>query len=197
MDVTPIVLDREKAEQLYRQYLKDRHYSKPLDQAIARVYRHIKRGRVVIKALESIVAAGLKESGPDAGLPKLALTNAAGEHCHLTPHSDGSAIMSSSPRPRYSDRRNTWRFAPHSFAFPPEVSRKWRHQAALPFIPSTVRPLRALASYHVLWEAEWTQRVPEDPLLLRHCGAGDMWLVIAAWDLTEVERIALEGFRVH
>lgn len=33
--------------------------------------------------------------------------------------------------------------------------------------------------------------MPKDPYLLRRIGKGDMWLVVAAWDLTEVERAAL------
>jgi len=35
--------------------------------------------------------------------------------------------------------------------------------------------------------------VPRDPYLLRRLGKGDLWLVVAAWDLTEVERAALQS----
>jgi hypothetical protein len=41
-----------------------------------------------------------------------------------------------------------------------------------------------------LWEAEWRRVAPRDPYLLRHVG-GDIWVVLAAWDLTEVERAAM------
>ena len=44
-----------------------------------------------------------------------------------------------------------------------------------------------LTGYHVLWEAEWQQVVPRDPFLLRHIG-GDLYSVVAAWDLTDLER---------
>lgn len=76
-------------------------------------------------------------------------------------------------------------------------NRPWRAEAQVPLIPLPLRPkVRAkgddpLQNYHVLWEAEWTNRVPFDPLLLRRIGKADLWLVCAAWELSEVERAAL------
>ena len=61
----------------------------------------------------------------------------------------------------------------------------------MPVIPVHLRPRRGLQNYHVLWEAEWERIPPRDPMLLRRIGRGDMSLVVAAWDLTEVERAAL------
>jgi hypothetical protein len=63
-------------------------------------------------------------------------------------------------------------------------------EAIVPIVPVYLRPKRGLANYHVLWEAEWRRIPPHDPMLLRRIG-GDMWLVVAQWDLTEVERAAL------
>ena len=61
----------------------------------------------------------------------------------------------------------------------------------VPIVPLHLRPKRGLQNYYTLWEAEWGPIVPKDPMLLRPIGKGDMWLVVAAWDLTEVERAAL------
>jgi hypothetical protein len=75
-------------------------------------------------------------------------------------------------------------------SFPGNTS--WRNaEAIVPIVPLGERPKRALANYHILWEAEWTKAVPIDPFLLRRIGKSDMWLVLAMWDLTEVERAAL------
>jgi hypothetical protein len=71
------------------------------------------------------------------------------------------------------------------------VKGHWRAEALVPSVPVHLRPKRGLASYHVLWEAEWTKVVPRDPYLLRRIGRADLWLVCAAWELTEVERAAL------
>lgn len=77
--------------------------------------------------------------------------------------------------------------------FPGQKDRgRWNAaQATLPLIPLHLRPQRALANYHILWEAEWTRIPPRDPYLLRRIGNADLWLVVAHWDLTEVERGAL------
>jgi len=75
----------------------------------------------------------------------------------------------------------------------PDTTR-WNHEAAVPLIPVHLRPKAALSNYHILWEAEWTKRYPVDPYLLRRFG-GDAWLVVAAWDLTDVER-AVMGSRL-
>jgi hypothetical protein len=48
-----------------------------------------------------------------------------------------------------------------------------------------------MQNYHVLFEAVWSKAPPSDPFLLRRLGKGDLWLVLAMWDLTEVERAAL------
>lgn len=68
MDVTKLAVSTAEAARLYREYRDHRHSATPIDDEIRRVYREISRGKVVIRAIESIRAAGL---GPDA-LPKLA-----------------------------------------------------------------------------------------------------------------------------
>jgi hypothetical protein len=37
---------------------------------------------------------------------------------------------------------------------------------------------------------EWTRVPPRDPALLRHI-RGDLWVVLAVWDLTDLERLVL------
>lgn len=44
----------------------------------------------------------------------------------------------------------------------------------------------------MLFEAEWRPEPPKDPALLRHIG-GDLYSVVAVWDLTELERAVLAG----
>jgi len=61
----------------------------------------------------------------------------------------------------------------------------------VPLIPVHLRPRKAIDKYHVLWEADWNQ-YPVDPYLLRRFGA-DAWLVVAAWDLTPVERAVMSS----
>lgn len=184
MNVEKIEVSRAKARELYRAYKTHQHYQKPIDHAIQRAYHLIAQGRVIIKALESIRAAGTNEQG----LPKLAIANATDERCPLRIWKDGSAVMG---RDRHSrDRTNTFRFPAGTFERVPSDPRWNGYAAMVPLVPIHLRPKRALAAYHILFEAEWTRTVPKDPYLLRRL-SGDMWLVVAAWDLTEVERAAL------
>ena len=65
-------------------------------------------------------------------------------------------------------------------------------RAMVPLVPPPLRPAHALRNYHVLWEADWQQAPPADPALLKHIG-GDLYAVLAIWDLTELERAVLAG----
>lgn len=75
--------------------------------------------------------------------------------------------------------------------------------ALVPMIPPQVRDEAGVLAYRdrdhfLLWEVdEWHEEParafpPVDPLLLRHLG-GDAYAVLAAWDLTPLERLAMAG----
>lgn len=191
MDTQSITLDREKARDLYRAYKKHAHYSDPMDDEIRRAYQLLAQGRLVIKALDSIVKAGVG----DDGWPKLAISRADLPKCSCMIRSDGSAVMNCEPSRRWrrgNSSPSKW------FDFPIGTflvsKRKGYHQdgeALVPPIPLHIRPKRGLENYHILWEAEWQRVPPRDPFLLRRIGVSDMWLVVAMWELTEIERVAL------
>lgn len=63
--------------------------------------------------------------------------------------------------------------------------------AVVPHIPPGLRP-DALERYNVLWEADWQRKQPVDPALLRHLH-GDLYVVVASWDLSDLERAVLNG----
>lgn len=64
----------------------------------------------------------------------------------------------------------------------------------VPHIPPALRPARKLENYHILWEADWQQDPPRDPMLLKRL-AGTFYAVLAVWDLTDLERAVLNGVR--
>jgi hypothetical protein len=189
MEVQAIQMTRLKARELYRGYKAHLHYSQPIDRECMRAFQLLAQGRLIIKAIEAVRLAGLN----DQGLPKLALCRADSTACEVAMRDGGSARMSAQGARNYwSTNRDTSRlftFARGSF---PDVHPRWRGGTALlPPIPLNVRPARAIANYHILWEATWTLTPPGDPYLLRRIGKADLWLVVAHWDLTEVERAAL------
>lgn len=190
METERVFLDRNKARELYRAYKTHRHYDKPMDDEIRRAYQLLAQGRLVIQAIASIKAAGVN----DDGQPKLAIARAdeEGELCYVRINSHGGGHMSTATQwwPRQNCRR-TVRFP--NDTFPPGTKFRTTAAAIVPVIPAHFRPKRGLANYHILWEAEWQKLPPHDPYLLRRIGKADLWLVVAMWDLTEVERAVLAG----
>ncbi len=185
MQTEQIVLDPQEARRLYLEYRQHQQYSDPVDREIARVYHAIAKGQVVIRALESIRAAGLGEDR----LPKLAIVRADARECFIKPRHDGAARMQSKSRTRENETRCYFDFP--SGTFPGIDTGRWEGKAMVPLIPLKYRPKTALDAYHILFESEWRKIVPEDPMLLRRIGNADIWAVVAAWDLTSVERAVL------
>lgn len=187
MDVQSVKVDRTAALEKYRDYKKHLHYSTPVDDEIRRTYQRIAQGKTVIKALESIVAAGL---GSDC-LPKLAIVRADMTRCQFrSTHRGGGEMRDPGASSGNAGKNRNRRFVFQDGSFP-GVSQQWGAEAIVPNIPINLRPKRGLQNYHILFEAEWSKKIPIDPILLRRMGKGDLWLVVAAWDLTEVERAAL------
>ena len=195
METTHVTLDRSEADRLWRKYKEHKAYSAPIDWEIQRAYQLLAKGKLIIRALESVTRAGVNNEG----LPKLAIAVAAAKTCHLNRMRDGGCTMSDDQWRRRKTRVFSWRI--DSFKFPAEsFPLRWDrkgyasqsdHKAQVPLIPIDVRPKRGLQNYHILWEAEWRPEPPRDPYLLRRIGKADLWLVVAHWDLTEVERAAL------
>lgn len=208
MDTIPITVDMAEAERLHRAYREHRHFETETDREIRRTYAELAKGRTIIKAIESVAAAGVGEDR----LPKLALVPADMPTCflHVEPRGGSEVVRMSHTAlgawGRSGMRRFSWARSAFGADLHPGVPWGWRDeqgrpagysavdaQAITPIIPVHLRPRTALSSYHILFEAEWRQVVPKDPFLLRRMGKGDLWLVVAAWDLTEVERSALQA----
>ena len=186
MHHVPVTISADTARELWRAYRKHQHYSTPIDKEVMNAYQKLAQGKLVIKALESIATAGANEMG----LPKLAIARADAKLLHLTKRHDGSATMTTTRS--WSRRANA--SASQWFDFPANSfpGSGWKNaEAIVPIVPLSHRPKRAMQNYHILFEADWTKAPPIDPFLIRRLGKGDLWLVLAMWDLTEVERAAL------
>ena len=198
MHTEKITVSRSEAEALFRQYKTHAAWSEPIDWEVQRTYDLLRKGKVIIKALESIKQAGLDR----AFLPKLALCSATAKKCELVRYRDGTLSMRANFGERWTrSKKHNLNFRANTFVFPTESfpmdwsgkqrSTRSEHEAVVPPIPVHLRPRRGLENYHILWEAEWERLPPRDPYLLRRIGDADLWLVVAHWDLTEVERAAL------
>lgn len=185
MRVEKLVIDREAAREAWRKYQAHKAWSKPHDAEIAAIYKRIGQGHQVIRALESIRVAGMNEKG----LPRLAICAAHMTECYFEPWTDRCTFGKRSPssRDRSGVVRMDWPGLKHSYN---------QHTATVPLIQIHLRPKRGLQNYHILWEPEWTKTYPVDPYLLRRFG-GDAWLVVAAWELTDIERAVMSSRLGH
>lgn len=192
MHTTVLKVDPAQAALIVRKYKEHRAWATPVDVEIVRLASMIAKGKVIIRALESIRTGGLDEMGR----PKLAIARADAKRCFLDIRSDGSGIM------HIENNRGGWlparmaasrRFDFDAGTFGPG-KRGQRCEAIVPHIPPDIRPKRGLQNYHVLFEAEWTRTYPIDPMLLRRVGnSGDTWIVVEAWALTDIERAVLSA----
>lgn len=186
MKVETLKMDPERARELWRKYQSHRAHQAPHDAEIAAIYKRIAQGKTVIRAFESIRAAGVDERG----LPRLAIARA-----------DAPSIWLNQREQRVQFGESRWTNYRAKIAHTSKtVVMDWpgfrmpngQFQATVPIIPVHLRPKRGLANYHILWEVEWTKRYPVDPYLLRRFG-GDAWLAVAAWNLTDVERAVMSN----
>src|SRR5262245_52471197 len=91
MTISPaiVALDKQKAQELFKAYKTHVHYAKPIDHEIGRAYQLLAKGRLIIRAHDSIRAAGL-----NGNFPKLALARADWPQCFCQMYTDGSVSFS-------------------------------------------------------------------------------------------------------
>jgi hypothetical protein len=173
----------------YEEALK--HERSAEDEAIAQAYRAAKRGLPVVRLTAAVAGGGFFDG---TGLPRIAIARADVEQCFV--HWSGDDLIYAVDN-RWSTNQGALVGA-HSIRVPMRdvavpTLRNWRYgQAPVPLVPPRHRPKRyRLHRCHVLWEVDaWNQIPARDPALMRHI-RGDLWAVLAVWDLTELERAVL------
>ncbi len=181
-----------------------------IDDAVMRGYRELGRGRRLIELSAVIAAGGVQEivyndrrwSGGQyrdleltALVPNLAVIRADARHCFTRGVRDDGSVLFRADNPSSERKADKVKLAEGTF---PEEQRasmtSWgQARAIVPQVPAPLRPNSHLRNYHVLWEAEW-EGVPTDPALLKHLG-GDLYALLAVWDLSPLERAVLAGQR--
>jgi hypothetical protein len=181
MNVASLNVTPDAAQQALKQYKAHRGSHDKNDWEIERIYRQIAKGKTVISIVDAIMRGGHDEMGR----PRLAIARADDTVCYCQVE---TGKLRYAPHRGYSRRH--FQIA---CVWAVSNSKLWGLKALLPRIPPQHRPLKNLSDYHVLWEASWTD-IPRDPYLLRRIGK-DAWIVLAAWDLTDVEISVLRAHR--
>lgn len=192
LDAAQMIIDPDEAEAKLREYEEliaaDRTAE---DDAIAAGYRAARRGLGVI-SLQAVFGAGGFHA--DDGLPRLAVARATDQNCFV--RWDGDDLVFSDDGWHAANRGAL--VGEHSVRVVspqgrPTSWRRWSGSTMVPITPPRFRPRRPrrLSRCHVLWEVDhWQHEPPRDPALLRHI-RGDLWAVLAVWNLTELERAVL------
>lgn len=207
MDLDTISMPRAEARKHYLDYREAIHRTQgeeldevrqrqlEQDQVIATAYRQLSVGRQVIRLRQTIIAGGFT----DQGRPRVAIMRADIAEVEMDRWQSGAIrfrpwVNSWSNRHRAADKviemnGPRWQNGPHHVD----------GIATLPPIPPWFRPANHLRNYHLLFEATWRVRRPApirlrttDPALLKWMG-GDLYAVLAVWDVSPVEAAALEG----
>jgi len=192
VDINTVTMDQAEAAKAFREYraafMAQRNV---IDGELMRGYKALAEGKTLISLTEAIQRGGADE----IGRPRLAVARADEANIEMRVDTDGSIAYD----PWLVGVRSNDRI----FHFPAGTvpARAWQSNdpangtwtAALPFIPPRFRPPYKIENYHLLWEAEWRRKAGaqrKDPVLLRRLG-GDLFAVVAAWDLSEIEKLVL------
>jgi hypothetical protein len=191
---------------IFRRARQERSVIENEDQILMESYKALSKGNRIINVADVIRTGGLDARR----LPKLAIGGADWKFCHI--HHDHNRIAFAEDywlgwdynRSRFKQDARHRNISFLAQGFHAELTDgNWRRnnnhpalngqtRAIVPSIPPHLRPAGDLSEYQILWEAEWKTEAPKDPLLLRHI-AGNMYSVLAQWDLTDLERDVLEG----
>lgn len=207
-----ISMDQASARQKVAEYLRsvrERHTAE--DAAILRGYRALAKGHVVIDLPKCIRLGGVFENG----LPRLAVATASHEFVWVRRDDEGAAVFMPMTWRDLNERRRKDVFRMPVGTLPEmagstvarvKARRAWtgnihpwngEMQAMVPPVPPALRPAMSLDGYATMFEVdEWKldPKAPVDPALLKHIG-GDLYAVVATWDLTDLERAVLDGHR--
>jgi len=187
----------------------------PEDQAIMNAYRLAAKGQRILNLAQAIAGGGettigdevrrWRDGAPVTGyvefrVPVLAIARADAQFVWTRGiNKEGAVTFQSVRQPHHRERARIRAMAAGTFPAggPGEQWGGWgpRICAMAPVIPAALRPTHRLENYHLLWQAEWAidhSIPPGDPALLKHIG-GDLYAVLAVWDLTPIEQAVLAG----
>lgn len=192
MNLQTITMPKSEARAKLKEYRRDlqRRASQQYEE-IARGYAALAKGHKLIRLSKTIQAGGFF----DDMKPRVAIAPADREqiwfrwssHSRVGRFDSGSGFGRTSERLSIDVDLGRAHGQTHEGRWGIDVT----GQTLVPLVPPAERNGKDLKKLYTLWEVEeWTNEPPRDPALLRHIG-GDLYAVLAVWDLTELERAVL------
>jgi len=182
--------EKESAEAKYREYLSASKTSKDAAyRDLKTVYNHVRKGKPVIDIRIALSGGGVRDNWH----PRLAIAPAIHKKIRCSYSRTGDVTFQ-------TPWKNTgWRWKDH-FKFKSLLpvrpnSTPWVMdlEAPVPVIPPIHHPGKILLSHYILWEVDsWTPAPSRDPYLLRRL-TPTLFLILAEWDLTDIEMAVMAG----
>jgi len=194
MDIQTISMDKKEARKAYLEYrdaVKARRDKE--DEAIARGYKELSKGKRLLNIHD--VFANVKCD--DLGRPLLAIAPAREKFIYCEANSKHGWFYWK--RGRWNGRNPYATRSQVSVPLPEDSKRREKNKyrdlvTPVPSIPPALRPLKLTSKHFILWEVDEWGVVPGDPMLLKHLG-GALYVVLAIWDLTPLEKAVLSETR--
>jgi hypothetical protein len=168
------------------------------DERLMKLYKMVSNGARVINVAAAFKFAGLN----DKGQPKLAISRADYKSVWFHPRMNFERWGRSAGGGGFSELQSwEWHHFSKNYCLPRNTfdDTLLTNQALktrVPHIPPHIRPTIALKNFHILFEVENWEEYPVDPYLLRHID-GNLFVVVAEWELTELEAALLGSMTGH
>jgi hypothetical protein len=187
MKVELLTEEKEAATAKYKEYLQASKTSRDKTiHELKKVYNHIRKGKMVIDIFKVIPGGGVREGHQ----PNLAICQATAKKVLCRYSRNGDILFRDA---------STWKMKRFDIrldkAMPTWEEGRWSVdlEAPVPIIPPKFRPGKLTPDYYILWEVDtWTMAPSRDPYLLRRL-TSNLFLVCAAWDLTDIEMAVMAG----
>jgi hypothetical protein len=194
MEVPTIRVERSDALRKIREYksLNARQRTAE-DDRLQALYQMVSKGARVLNVREAFKTTGLSEKGQ----PRLAIARGDWKTVRFQAHSGHSAWDYVSGGGKFSDADKDERWRPtqdyvlKDGAFDSGKLTGRGLRSPVPHIPPGLRPKYSrLSNFYILFEVQSWEEYPRDPFLLRRI-EGDLFVVVAEWELTELEAMLL------
>lgn len=196
MNVATLEVTPQEAREKLRAYRARRHRDVEAEYAaIAKAYEAVEQGGKLVDVEAAIRAGGFDQRDR----PKIALARADRKVVRFRWNA-GRHVASFCTHDDWNDDRFPNLVHWINLGRAPIVQAGFRVEAfaRVPLVPADVRPaVGQLRDWHVLFEVDqWYDRHPDrpprDPYLLKHV-AGSLYIVLAEWDLTDLEIAVLSA----
>lgn len=212
MDIKKIQMPKEKAKaewKIYNQLIKKRH-DKYLEDMKKCMYQ-LSQGRALIDINKVMEKAGVTKNYQ----PKMAIARADWKKCHFHKKDSGRGFFS-------GNQKSWFTKSDGDIDLPPETFVQWLRgtekvnlskggqgdlvrpqewaipkaqiKTKTPIIPAQLMPEGKLSEYYILWEVDRWEELPkqDDPLLLKRI-TENLFVILSAWDVTELEQSIISG----